>query len=129
MNKEKKQFKNVDEYIHSFPTNVRKFLTQMRTAVTKAAPGAQEKISWQMPGYFQNGILVFYAAHRSHIGFYALPGAIKAFQKELQEFPVSKGTIRFPFARPLPLGLIGKIVKYRIKENGMKARAKKTGDD
>jgi uncharacterized protein YdhG (YjbR/CyaY superfamily) len=121
----KKQINTVDDYIGTFPKDVTKLLEKIRTTIKKSAPKAEEKISWQMPAYFQNGILMLYAAHTHHIGLYALPGAIKAFKKELKEYEVSKGTIQFPFNRPLPLGLIGKIAKYRVKENELKAKAKK----
>lgn len=125
MPRAKKQINTVDDYIGTFPKDVTKLLEKIRTTIKKSAPKAEEKISWQMPAYFQNGILMLYAAHAHHIGLYALPGAIKAFKKELKEYEVSKGTIQFPFNRPLPLGLIGKIAKYRVKENEKKAKAKK----
>jgi uncharacterized protein YdhG (YjbR/CyaY superfamily) len=115
----------VDEYIKSFPKDIARLLREMRSTIKKSAPNAVERISWQMPGYFQNGILLFYAAQKHHIGFYALPGAIKAFGKELKGYKTSKGTIQFPFDRPLPLGLITKITRFRVKENELKAKMKK----
>ena len=114
----------VDEYINSFPTDIAKLLRKMRSTIKKSAPKAVERISWKMPGYFQNGILLFYAAQKYHIGFYALPGAIKAFRKELKGYALSKGGIQFPLDRPLPWGLIAKIVKFRVKENELKAKMK-----
>jgi uncharacterized protein YdhG (YjbR/CyaY superfamily) len=125
MNKGKNQINTVDEYIAAFPKDTGKRLEKMRAIIKKSAPRAEEKMSWQMPAYFQNGILMLYAAHTHHIGLYALPGAIKAFRKELKEYEVSKGGIQFPLDRSLPLGLIAKIAKYRVKENEMKAKVKK----
>ncbi len=124
MDKVTNKFNTVDEYIGAFPKDVGKLLEKIRATIKKSAAKAQEKISWQMPAYFQNGILMLYAAHKHHIGLYAMPGAIKAFSKELKGYEVSKGTIQFPFGKPLPLGLIGKIAKYRVKENETKARRK-----
>jgi uncharacterized protein YdhG (YjbR/CyaY superfamily) len=124
MNTLKKKITSVDEYIGTFPKNVGMRLEKIRSTIKKAAPGVQEKISWQMPGYFQNGILMFFAGHAHHIGVYALPGAIKVFAKELKGYKTSKGTIQFPHDKPLPLGLLGKIAKYRVKENELKVKAK-----
>lgn len=125
MNKAKKQINTVDDYIGSFPNDVATLLEKIRTTIKKSAPEAEEKISWQMPAYFQNGILMLFAAHQHHIGLYAMPGAIKAFGKELKGYEMSKGTIQFPLDRPLPLALIAKITKFRVRENEMKAKMKK----
>ena len=111
------EIKDVPAYIGSFPMPMRKLLKQMRQTIKKAAPKAQEKISWRMPGYFENGILVFFAGQKKHIGFYALPGAIKKFKPELKGYKVTKGGIQLPLDRPLPLKLVEKIVKFRVKEN------------
>jgi uncharacterized protein YdhG (YjbR/CyaY superfamily) len=124
LKKRKNNIRTVDEYIGAFPGDVRKLLGKIRAAIKKAAPGSEEKISWQMPAYFQNGILMLYAAHTHHIGLYAMPGAIEAFKKELKGYETSKGTIQFPFDRPMPLGLIAKIARFRVKENIEKAKAK-----
>ncbi len=124
MDKVTKKINTVDEYIGAFPKDVGELLEKIRTTIKKSAPKAQEKISWQMPAYFQNGILMLYAAHKHHIGLYAMPGAIKAFSKELKGYEVSKGTIQFPFGKPLPLGLIGKIAKYRLKRDEGKEKGK-----
>jgi uncharacterized protein YdhG (YjbR/CyaY superfamily) len=125
MDKKKNQISTVDEYIWSFQKDVGKLLRTMRSAIRKAAPKAVEKISWQMPAYSQNGMLVFFAGHKNHIGFYALPNAIKAYKNDLRGYYVSKGTIRFPLDKKLPVGLIKKMVKFRVKENEMKRKLKK----
>jgi uncharacterized protein YdhG (YjbR/CyaY superfamily) len=126
--KAKTRISTVDEYIATFPKQVGKLLAKIRATVKKSAPKAEEKVSWQMPAYLQNGMLLLYAAHQHHIGLYAMPGAIKAFEKELKGYEVSKGTIRFPLDRPLPLALIGRIAKFRVRENEMKAKTR-NGDD
>ncbi len=116
--------KNVDEYIALQPTEVREKLEKLRQAIKKAAPKAEEAISYMMPSYKFHGVLVYFGAYKSHIGFYPAGRGISAFQKELSVYEGSKGTVRFPLDKPLPLGLIGKIVKYRVKENLEKKRIK-----
>ena len=114
----------VDEYIKKCPPEERVVLQKLRKTIKAAAPKAEEVISYQMPAYKYNGMLVYFAAWRSHIGFYPA-GAIKAFSKELSGYEVSKGTIRFPLDKPFPFGLISKIVKLRMKENEERAAIKK----
>lgn len=108
---------SVDEYLSQFSGDVRNALDELRDAIRKAAPGADEVMSYQMPAYKQNGILVYFAAHKNHIGFYPTASAMIAFADELNEYKTSKGTLQFPFGQPLPLKLIEKIVKFRVKEN------------
>ncbi len=119
------KFETVDEYIASFPANKKKLLKEIRKTVKQAAPEAEEVISYNMPAYKQQGMLVYYAAHREHIGFYPMASTIKAFQKELASYRLSKGTVQFPLNEALPLELIGRMIKYRVKENRVKAEAKK----
>jgi uncharacterized protein YdhG (YjbR/CyaY superfamily) len=107
----------VDEYIAVFPKEVQQLLKQMRAAIKAAAPKAEELISYGMPGYKYNGMLVFFAAFKNHIGFYATPAGHKAFEKELSKYKQGKGSVQFPVEEPLPLSLITKIVKFRAKEN------------
>ncbi len=113
----KRQFKIIDEYVASFPTNVQVMLQELRQTIRKAAPGAMETISYQIPTFRLNGYLVFFAAFKNHIGFYPMPAAIRAFKKELSRYGTAKGTVRFPLGEPLPLSLISKIVRFRAKEN------------
>jgi uncharacterized protein YdhG (YjbR/CyaY superfamily) len=114
---------SIDEYIAAFPKRMQLLLKQMRTALREAAPGAEEKISYRMPAFALKGILVYFAAHKNHIGFYPTASGIQAFQKELSAYEGSKGAVRFPLDKPLPLQLIAKIVKWRVAENLKKAEA------
>jgi uncharacterized protein YdhG (YjbR/CyaY superfamily) len=113
----KKEIKSVDEYIASFPENVKCILQELRQVIKETAPDAKEVISYEMPAFELNGILVWFAAFKNHIGFFPKVSAIEAFKKELSSYELSKGTIRFPLDKPIPFDLVRKIVKYRIKEN------------
>lgn len=117
--------KDVDAYIAGFPDDVQDRLTRMRTAVLKAAPRAEEVISYGMPAYKYHGMLVFFGAFKKHIGFYATPTGHKAFKKELSVYKQGKGSVQFPFNEPLPLALVSKIVKFRVKENTEREKAGK----
>lgn len=109
--------KSVDEYLALYSGDIRKMLEQLRSIIRKAAPDAEEVISYQMPAYKLNGMLVYFAAHTKHIGFYPTNSGIAAFENELKEFKTSKGAVQFPLDKPLPIKLIEKIVKFRLKEN------------
>jgi uncharacterized protein YdhG (YjbR/CyaY superfamily) len=115
----RKQFKTIDEYIATFPKNVQTVLEEMRHAIQEAAPQAEEAISYQMPAFKQNGVLVWFAAFKNHIGFFPKMTVIEAFKQELADYKVSKGTIRFPLDKPIPIDLVKKIVKFRLKENSV----------
>jgi uncharacterized protein YdhG (YjbR/CyaY superfamily) len=112
----KTQFKTIDEYIKSFPADVRGNLEKIRQTVRDAAPQAVEAISYQMPAFKLNGILLYFAAHRNHIGFYPMASGIEAFKNELKPYKWSKGTVQFPIDKPIPFNLIKKIVAFRVKE-------------
>jgi uncharacterized protein YdhG (YjbR/CyaY superfamily) len=116
---------DINEYIAAFSPEVQQLLEQVRATIHKAVPDAQEAISYGMPTFKLNGNLVHFAAFTNHIGFYALPSGNVAFQKELTPYKTGKGSIQFPFDKPLPLDLITKIVKFRIIENAEKAALKK----
>lgn len=111
----------VDKYISGFPPEIRQKLIKMRTLIKKVAPGAEEKISYRMPAYTLNGMLLYFAGHAKHIGLYPMTSAISAFKDELKGFKTSRGTIQFPHDKPLPLILIESIVRFRVKENLEKA--------
>jgi len=113
--------KNIDEYISSQPEKVKAILEKLRQTIRKAAPEAEEVISYQMPAFKYHGMLVYFAAWKNHIGFYPVSSGIKAFNKELSAYEKSKGTIKFPIDKPIPYNLISKIVKFRVKENLAKA--------
>ena len=116
---------NIDGYIASFPREVQKILEELRTTIRNAAPEAEETISYGIPTFTLNGNLVHFAAYKNHIGFYPSPGGIEAFKKELSVYEGAKGSVQFPIKEPLPLGLVTKIVKFRVKENAEIAKAKK----
>lgn len=118
--------KNVEAYIASFPEEVQKVLEEIRAAIKKAAPEAEEKISYAMPTYVLHGNLVHFAAHKNHIGFYPVPSGIEAFKKELSGYKATKGSVHFPLDKPVPLQLIEKIVKFRVEENLRNAEKKKS---
>lgn len=109
--------KNIDDYIAGFPAEIRERLAKVRDTIRKAAPKAEEKISYGMPAFMLNGVLVYFAAFKNHIGFYPRNTAIRKFKKELAPFTGAKCTVRFPFDKPIPTGLIARIVKFRVREN------------
>ncbi|MCW3088068.1 MAG: hypothetical protein JWQ78_1454 [Sediminibacterium sp.] len=115
---------DVASYCAGFPKETQKLLTQMRATIRKAAPGAEELISYQMPGYKLNGPLVYFAGYQHHIGFYPTPSGILNFKKELGGYKTSKGAVQFPLDEPLPIALITRIVNFRVKENLEKAERK-----
>ena len=117
--------KNVDEYIAGFDPAIKERLEQLRQTIKKTAPAAEETISYMMPAYKLHGMLVYFAGYKNHIGFYPGAGGIEAFKKELSVYKGAKGSVQFPHDKPLPLGLISKIVKYRVKQNLEKAKLKK----
>lgn len=119
---EKAGFTSIDEYIASFPGDTQKILRKVRAVIKAAAPGAQEKISYQMPTFTLNGNLVHFAAFKNHIGFYPVPTGIEKFKKELAVYETGKGSVKFPLDRPIPFDLITKIVKFRVKENMAKGK-------
>lgn len=114
---EKARFLSVDEYIKAQSISQRPGLIKLRETIRKAAPEATEIISYNMPAYKLQGVLVYFAAHTSHIGFYALPGAINAFRDKLKSYTTSKGTIQFPLDKNIPVRLVTEIIKFRVKEN------------
>jgi uncharacterized protein YdhG (YjbR/CyaY superfamily) len=115
---------DVDSYIAIFPKETQKLLEQIRSTIRKAAPKAEETISYGMPAYKQYGMLVFFAGYKNHIGFYATPTGHEAFKKELSAYKQGKGSVQFPIEEPMPLTLITKIVKFRIKENQLRVEKK-----
>ena len=114
----RKEYTTIDEYITAFPKDIQIVLESIRNAIREVAPSAEEKISYGIPTFDLNGRhMVHFAAYKNHVGFYPTSSGIKAFNKELSSFKTSKGTVQFPLTEPIPLGLIKKIVKYRVKEN------------
>ena len=117
-------YHTIDEYIATFPAVIQARLQELRAAIKTAAPGAEEKISYQMPAFALNGILVYFAGWKNHIGFYATPNGNEAFKEELSAYEYAKGSIKFPNDQPLPLDLITRMVKFRVAENLTKAARK-----
>lgn len=117
-----KKPENTDAYIATFPADVQILLQQMRLTIQQAAPNAEEMISYSMPAFRLNGMLVWFAAHSNHIGLYPRGSGIEEFAVQLKGYKVSKGTIQFPMDKPLPVELISKIVRFRVEENLRKGR-------
>ncbi len=108
---------NVDVYISEFPAETATQLIELRDLIKKLAPTAEETISYAIPTYRLNGPLVHFAGYKGHIGFYPGAGGIAEFADDLVDYKTSKGTVQFSLDKPLPIKLITKIVKFRIKQN------------
>jgi len=114
--------KNIDEYIADFPKDVQKILEQVRATIKKAAPAAEEKISYGIPTFTLNGNLVHFGGFKNHVGFYPTPTGTETFEKELSVYKTGKGSVQFPLDEPMPLHLITQIVKFRVQKNLAKAK-------
>ena len=109
---------NIDEYIAGFPIETQKVLAQVRAIIKKVAPNAEETISYAIPAFNLNKHnLVYFAGYKNHISLYPVPKGSATFEKEISKFKSGKGTMQFSLDKPLPIGVITKIVKYRLKEN------------
>jgi len=119
--------KDIDEYIARFPLDIQESLEQIRMTIKKVVPEAEETISYGIPTFNLNGTyLIYFAAYKNHIGFYPIPGAIAQVDKGFASYKTSgKGTIQFPLNKPMPLNLITKLVKFKVKENIEKVAKKK----
>ncbi len=115
----------IDEYIAACPADVQPIMQKVRATIHQAAPEAQETISYKMPAFTLNGNLVYFGAFKNHLGFFPIPTGIEKFKKELSVYPQGRGSVQFPFDRPIPYGLIAKIVKFRARENLARAKAKR----
>ncbi|MGE5380903.1 MAG: iron chaperone [Methylocystaceae bacterium] len=124
MEENKVTCKSIDEYISQFTPQTQEILNDLRRVIKEAAPTAQEKISYQMPAFFLNGILVYFAAFKNHIGFYPTASGIEAFKDKLSEYKIGKGSVQFPINKPLPYNLISEIVSFKVNENIKKAEVK-----
>lgn len=120
------QCKTTDEYLMTLQEDERKIMQTIRDTIKKAVPQAKEVISYQMPAFKCYGVLVYYAYCKTHIGFYPTPSGIEAFKSELAGYDCSKGTVRFPLDKPLPLKLIRDIALFRYHEDLGKGKAHKT---
>jgi len=109
--------KSIDEYISLAPAELQERLWSIHEAIVSSAPGASEALKWRMPAYSYDKILVAWAVFKNHTGFYPMPSAIKAFKKDLAKYKTAEGSVQFPHDKALPLPLIKKIVKFRVKES------------
>ncbi len=112
-----KEINSIDDYINQFPDEIKSKLEKIRAAIKKAAPKSTEVISYGMPAFKQNKVLVYFAVGKNHIGFYPTPNPINVFSKELEAYKTSKGAIQFPLDKKIPLALISKITRFRVKED------------
>jgi len=118
--------KTIDEYLAALSADQRAALEKLRKTIRAAAPEAEECISYQLPAFRQNGMLVAFGATANHCAFYPMSSnTVAAHQEELRNYDTSKGTIRFPADKPLPAALVRKLVKARIAENGSRQRKSK----
>ena len=125
--KKEKKLKTVADYISAFPKDVQRKLKQLRSLIKKTAPQAEERISYGVPAYhFHERPLVYFAAFKNHIGFYATPTGHEKFEKDLEKYKTGKGSVQFPLDEPLPAELITKIIQFRAEENSEKAAEKKS---
>lgn len=125
MDEKKEQPTTIDEYVAQFPQDVQQILNSLRSVIQESAPQAVERISYQMPAFYLKGNLVYFGAHKHHIGFYPTGSGIEAFKEELSAFKWSKGVVQFPLNEPIPYELVSKIVKFRVAENLKKSSANK----
>jgi uncharacterized protein YdhG (YjbR/CyaY superfamily) len=110
-------FDSVEEYIRQFPPDIQSILNEIRTIILSSTPGIEERISYQMPTYYFNGVLVHFACYKKHIGFYPTPSGVQAFKPLLKGYVHAKGSIQFPLNQSIPFELIKSIVEFRIHEN------------
>jgi uncharacterized protein YdhG (YjbR/CyaY superfamily) len=121
----RRQFNDIDEYIATFPKDVQGKLEGLRSAIKEAAPEAEEVISYGMPAFKMNRVLVYFAAYKNHIGFYPTASGVSAFKGELSRYKQSKGAVQFPIEETVPLDLVGRIVKFRVEEDVAKTKKKR----
>jgi uncharacterized protein YdhG (YjbR/CyaY superfamily) len=114
----------IDAYIAAFPEDVQAILQKIRKTIQKAAPHAKEKISYLIPTFALDGNLIYFAAFKKHIGIYPAPRGDDEFKDELSKYAGGKGTVQFPLDKPIPYGLITRMVKFRMKKNEERAQAR-----
>jgi uncharacterized protein YdhG (YjbR/CyaY superfamily) len=112
---------NIDEYIESSPPDVRAILEKIRRTIRNAAPAAEEIISYRMPAFRLNGILVYFAAFKKHIGLYPPARGDAKLEKAIARYTGPKGNLQFPLDQPIPYDLIERIVRHRVKQTSAKA--------
>jgi uncharacterized protein YdhG (YjbR/CyaY superfamily) len=116
---------DMNDYLNGFPKDVQALLQQVRNTIKKAAPGAEERISYGIPAFnLNNRYLIYFAGFKKHISVYPAPRESEEFKEKLAKYKGGKGTVQFPLDKPLPLGLITQIVKFKVKENKEKSELK-----
>lgn len=108
------KFETIKDYIASFPDDIQAILLKTHEAIKKAAPQAEERMSWQMPTYHFHENLVHFAAQKNHLGFYPSPEGIEAFSNQLENYKKTKGGVQFPYNKPVPYALIEEITRFRL---------------
>ncbi|HZN34425.1 MAG TPA: DUF1801 domain-containing protein [Pirellulaceae bacterium] len=119
--------KDIDAYFAQFPAGVQRILKKVRQTIRRAAPDAEEVISYQMPAFRQHGILVYFAAWKDHIGLYPPISGDAALERAVARYAGPKGNLQFPLDEPIPYHLIARLVKLRVKQDAAKANAKRKG--
>jgi uncharacterized protein YdhG (YjbR/CyaY superfamily) len=114
MNEQQDKIETIEQYISGFPKDVQELMQQVRRTILSIAPEAKEGISWGMPTFKLTKILVQFAGHKQHLGFYPWPETIKAFNDKLSGYKTSKGGVQFPYDKPIPLDLISDMVHFRL---------------
>ena len=120
---DKSTYSSIEEYISSFPEPARAKLTELRNLIKKLVPEAKEKISYQMPAFTLNGMLLYFAGYAKHIGFYPGVRTVEHFKSELSDYKTLKGTVQFPLNQPLPIELIKRMILFRLDENMLKKKS------
>ncbi len=114
MDKKQSRPTTIDEYIAQCPAEVQPTLQELRKVIKETAPKATEKISYGMPGFYLNGMLVWFGLHKDFIGFYPTGEGMEVFQKEFSNYKTTKGAAHFPLDQPIPYDLVRKVVRYRV---------------
>ena len=120
------KFETVEQYIASFPAEVRELLEKVRASIREILPNAKEEIKYDIPTFVENGNVVHFGGYQNHIGFYPAPVGLSVFKEELAGYVTGKGSVQFPLNKPIPYDLIKKITLFRKMEMEEKARQKKT---
>lgn len=117
--------KNINEYIASFSPDVQVILEKIRSTIRRVAPEAQETISYKIPAFTLQGVLVYFAAFKNHVGFYPPVKGDAKLEKAISTYAGKKGNLQFPLNQPIPYALIERIVKFRVKQNLSKGPRKR----
>jgi uncharacterized protein YdhG (YjbR/CyaY superfamily) len=117
--------KDIDEYIAAFSPEIQSILEKIRVTIREAAPGAEERISYQMPAFTLGGVLVYFAAFKKHIGLYPPVKGDQELRKEISRYQGPKGNLKFPLDERIPYALIRRIVRARVKEQRERVASKR----